>query len=69
MCRIGNGYNGMKRFLVLMNHLPPMTEKNYRKLSNVFRNLVKHVAETVMKDESLESTVFKISMGWQSAQT
>ena len=54
MCRIGNGYNGMKRFLVLMNHPPPMTEKNYRKLSNVFRNLVKHVAETAMKDAALE---------------
>ena len=34
---IGYGYNGMKRFLVLMNHPPPMTEKNYRKLSTVFR--------------------------------
>ena len=33
MCLIRNGYNGMKRFLVLMNH--PMTEKNYRKLSTV----------------------------------
>ena len=40
----------MKRFLVLVNHPPPpMTEKNIRKLSNVFRNWVKHVAETVMK--------------------
>ena len=53
MC-IGNGYNGMKRFLVLMNHPPPMTEKNYRKLSTIFRNSAKHVAETVMKDAALE---------------
>ena len=37
-----------------MIHPPQMTEKNYRKLSNVFRNLVKHVAETVMKDLALE---------------
>ena len=54
MRRIGNGYNCMKRFLVLMNHPPPMTEKNYRKLSTVFRNSVKHVAETVMKDAALD---------------
>ena len=33
MRRIGNGYEGMKRFLVLMNHPSPMTEKNYRKIA------------------------------------
>ena len=44
----------MKRFLVLMNHPPPMTEKNYRKLSTIFRNSVKHVAESVMNDAALE---------------
>ena len=53
MRRTGNGYNGMKRFLLLMNHPPPMTEKNYRKLSTIFRNSVKHVAESVMKDAAL----------------
>ena len=42
MCRIGNGYNGMKRFLVLMKHPPPMTGKKYRKLSTVFQHSVKH---------------------------
>ena len=31
-----------------------MTEKNYRKLSTIFRNSVKHVAESVMKDAALE---------------
>ena len=33
MRRIGNGYEGLKRFLMLMNHPPPMTEKNYRKIA------------------------------------
>ena len=37
-----------------MKHPPPLTEKNYRKLSTVFRNSVKHVDETVMKDAALE---------------
>ena len=36
MRRIGNGYEGLKRFLVLMNHSPPVTEKNYRKISHAF---------------------------------
>ena len=27
MRRVGNGYQGLKRFLTLMNHPPPMTEK------------------------------------------
>ena len=31
MQRIGNGYEGLERFLTLMNHPPPVTEKNYRK--------------------------------------
>ena len=54
MRRIGNGYAGMKRFLFLMNHPSPMTEKNYRKLSSVYRNSVKEVAETVMQEAALE---------------
>ena len=54
MRRIGNGFAGMKRFLVLMNHQSPMTEKNYRKLSSVYRNSVKEVAETVMQEAALE---------------
>ena len=52
--RIGNGYAGMKRFLFLMNHPSPMTEKYYRKLSSVYRNSVKEVAETVMQEAALE---------------
>ena len=31
-----------------------MTEKNYRKLSSVYRNSVKEVAETVMQEAALE---------------
>ena len=44
----------MKRFLDLMNHPSPMTAKNYRKLSSVYRNSVKEVAETVMQEAALE---------------
>ena len=54
MRRIGSGYAGMKRFLVLMNHPSSMTEQNYRKLSSVYRNSVKEVAETVMQEAALE---------------
>ena len=32
MRRIGNGHVVLKRFLKLMNHPPPMHEKNYRKI-------------------------------------
>ena len=50
MRRIGNGYEGLKRFLVLMNHPPLMTEKNYRKILSAFNKGVKEVAEIVMQD-------------------
>ena len=52
--RIGNGYEGLKRFLVLMNHPPPMTEKNYRKIAYAFNKGVKEVAGTVMQDACIE---------------
>ena len=54
MRRIGNGYEGLKRFLVLMNHPPPMTEKNYRKIAYAFNKGVKEVAGTVMQDACIE---------------
>ena len=54
MRRIGNGYAGMKRFLVLMNHPSPMTEENCRKLPSVYRSSAKEVAETVMQEAALE---------------
>ena len=50
MRRIGNGCEGLKRFLRLMNHPPPVTEKNHRKKSYAFNKGVKEVAETVMQD-------------------
>ena len=60
MPRIGNGYEGLKRFLILMNHPPSMTY--------AFNMGVKEVAETVMQnacneirrdspDEIFDSTV------------
>ena len=49
MRRIGNGYAGMKRLSVLMDHPPPMTKR-----SSVYRNSVKEVAETVMQEAALE---------------
>ena len=54
MRRIGNGYQGLKKFLMLMNHPPPMTEKNYRKTSSVFNKSVKHVAKMVMHEAAEE---------------
>ena len=52
MRRIGNGYQGLKRFLNLMNHPHPMTETNTMvKLRTVLcLKLVKVVAETIMQD-------------------
>ena len=50
MRRIGNGYVGLKRFLMLMNHPPPMNEKNYRKIGYKFYDGVKDVAECIMKE-------------------
>ena len=41
MRRIGNGHVGLKRFLMLMNHPPPMHEKNYRKIGYKFYDGVK----------------------------
>ena len=41
MRRIDNGYAGMERLVVLMNHPFATTEKNYRKLSSVYRNSIK----------------------------
>ena len=54
MRRIGNGYTGMKRFLVLMNHPAPMTEKNYRKVNKIYRYSAKEVADKIMKEAALE---------------
>ena len=57
MRRIGNGYAGMKRFLVLLNHPSPMTEKN----SSAYRNSVK---EVVMQNAALETYNKKDDADW-----
>ena len=47
--KIGGGYQSLRKFLCLMNHPPPMTEKNYRKTTKVFCDKIKGVAETHRK--------------------
>ena len=54
MRRVGGGYQSLKKFLYLMDHPPPMTEKNYRKLTNVYNSKIKQVAETVMTEAAVE---------------
>ena len=54
MRRVGGGYQSLKKFLYLMNHPPPMTEKNYRKVTTVFNNKVKEVANTIMNEAAQE---------------
>ena len=49
MRRIGGGYQSLKKFLMLMDHPPPMTEKNYRNISYSFNQKIKEVAETLMQ--------------------
>ena len=51
---IGNGYAGKKRFLMLMNHPAPMTEKNYRKVNKIYRDSAKEVPDKIMKEAALE---------------
>ena len=41
MRRCCKGYRGVRRLLMLMNHPPPMTEKNYYKLSMRFSEAVR----------------------------
>ena len=45
MRRIGKGYGGLKRFLYLLNHPPPMTKNNYGKIAANFHKAAKHVSE------------------------
>ena len=48
MRRCGNGYANLTRFLMLMNHPPPMSEKIYRKLNYKVNNSVKIFASNSM---------------------
>ena len=44
MRRCGKGYQGLRRFLAIINHPPPMTEKNYRNISHSFTEAARAVA-------------------------
>ena len=54
MRRCGKGYRGVRRLLMLMNHPPPMPEKNYYKLTTRFSEAVQAVAFKSMTDASNE---------------
>ena len=56
MRRLGKGYQGSRKFLTLMNHPPPMTERNFRKLSNKFNNARKNVAKHSMQKACLQNS-------------
>ena len=47
--RCGKGYQDLRRSLALINH-PPMTEKNYRKISHSFTEAACAVVLTSMND-------------------
>ena len=50
MRRCGKGYQGLRRFLAIINHPPPMTEKNYRNISHSFTEATRAVALKSMND-------------------
>ena len=50
MRHCGKGYQGLRRFLAIINHPPPMTEKNYRKISHSFTEAARAVALKSMND-------------------
>ena len=53
MRRCGKSCQGLRKFLALINHPPPMTEKNYRMINLKFSNAVRAVAMRSM-DEAAE---------------
>ena len=55
--RIGGGYQILKKFLMLMDHPPPMTEKNDRTISNICNQKIKAVAEKLMHEACEEIRV------------
>ena len=46
----GKGYQGLRIFLAIINHPPPMTEKNYRKVSHSFTEAARAVVLKSMYD-------------------
>ena len=53
-CRVGGGHERLKRFFFLMNHPPPVNEKNYRKITSVENVAVNEVAEQVLLEAAEE---------------
>ena len=50
MRRCGKGYQGLRRFLAIINHPPPMTVKNYSNISHSFTEAARAVALKSMND-------------------
>ena len=50
MRRCGKGYQGLRRFLAIINHPRPMTGKNYRKITHSFTEVALAVALNSMND-------------------
>ena len=77
--RLGKGYAGIKKFLILMNLPPPMTKKNYTKIARTIHKAVKSVAQSTINEAAKEiktmngvndSTLFNTSISndgaWQT---
>ena len=54
MRRIGGGCQSLKKFLMLMDHKPPISEKNFRNISNIFNQKIEEVEKTLMQEACKE---------------
>ena len=54
MRRCGKGYQGLRKFLALINHPPPMTETDYRMINLKFSVAVRVVAMRSMNEAAEE---------------
>ena len=57
MRRTGNGYEGLKIFLRILNHPLPMTKNNYGKITKCMHKTVKDVTGTIMQEACQELRV------------
>jgi len=57
--RLGKGYAGIKKFLILMNLPPPMTKKNYARIARCIHKAVKSVAQSTMNEAGKEIKTLK----------
>ena len=63
MRRCGKGYQGLRRLIALLNHPPPMTENNYRKINLKFSEAVRAVAiKSVPKDFRVNRVTFELGV-------